>query len=293
MKKRILQFMMVLLITVLMFGCNQLNEDKVFRNEESELSYQVLSSMKLLETNNQIKLGEKNTNDVVEEKEQLDKYLLMMDDLLNTNGGFKTVELESDKTDYQKLLRTTIKNLEGTTLVYDLYFNEEIIKSSIEGDMFDDEVETKIKISGIAILNDTTFELSGYKEIEEDGNEKEYSTKYIISKDQFNYVIVSNEIETEYKEFEEEYSYEVYSNGKKVSKIEYEIEKENNRIQIKLREVEGKTRNTYTFNLVNRDEEKYIHIKIQSNGNVKHIKALGKLNSSTLEYEYVYKYMLN
>lgn len=297
MKKLLLPIILAIGILLGLVACkesNIKNSNEFFSDEIDNMSYQALSSIKLLESKTEIKNAKRaqnlsNTNDVeVTEKEVIDRYLEMMNELLDTNGGFSSKTLVSDKVEYQNLVEITTKNLQGELTTYSLYYNETSVKQEIDDD--DDEVEITKTIEGIAIVGGTEYKLVGKIEEESERDETENESYFKIIEDERNYVIVKEEVEQEFNEYEHEYKYEVITNGVKTNSVSFELEKENGKLKIKMKE-SSNTKTSYEFKIEEVDNVKYIKIKVLEGKTQKNIRVRVVYDITTSTYTYEYKYI--
>lgn len=275
--------------------------DEFFNNEANSLSYQALSSIKLLElddnTATKRRLPNKENTETnqetevidkeVTEKETIEKYLQMMEELLNENHGFTTETKTSDKDGYTNLVVIKTSDFYNEEIVYSLYYNEETVSKEID----EDEIETVKTIKGIAISGEKEFTLEGKITEEKEGNEVETKTVYKIIEDNNNYVIVSEEKEDENNETEHEYKYVVVKNGKKINEFKFEIEKEKNELSIKLTEVSADAKKSYKFNCEELNNTKFIKIEVKDGIETKKIKVRLVYDTANDTYTYDYKYV--
>ncbi len=308
MKKVLLTITMIIAIACVLVACgknkNNGREDR-FDNPVENISYQALSSIKMMEAKNEFntmkRLSQRNLSteeEAVIEKAVIDKYLAMMNELLDTNGGMSSKVLTSDKPEYTNLIEITTKNLQGEVMTYSLYYNE--IKTNVETDIDDDddddndkdEVETTKIIEGIAIAGEVEYRLEGKIEEEQETGETESEAYFKLIQDENNFVIVTEEFEQEENEYEHEYRYEITSNGVKVSSVTFELEQEKDELSIKLKE-KGSENKIYEFKVEEVKGIKYIKIKVIEGTSVKHIRVRVIYDAATNTYSYEYKYVEN
>ncbi len=310
MKKVLLTITMIIAVACVLIACTNkkdTNKNGVdrFDSPVENISYQALSSIKMMEAKNEFntmkRLSQRNLSteeEAVIEKAVIDKYLAMMNELLDTNGGMSSKVLTSDKPEYTNLIEITTKNLQGEVMTYSLYYNE--IKTNVETDIDDDddddndkdEVETSKIIQGIAIAGEVEYRLEGKIEEEQETGETESEAYFKLIQDENNYVIVTEEFEQEENEYEHEYRYEITSNGVKVSSVTFELEQEDNELSIKLKE-KSNERKVYEFKVEEVKGVKYIKIKVMEGNSVKHIRVRVIYDVATETYTYEYKYVEN
>ena len=237
MKKTLFTLILIftLLITVSCANSKKANENSnnFFDNETNIMSYQTLSSIKLLELDeNSIAKRRLSNNDEVTEKNDIEKYIQMMEELLNGNHGFIISSKTSDKENYANFIEIKTSDFYNEEIVYSLYYNEETHSEEID----EDKIEIVKIVKGIAISNGKEFTLEGKITEEKEDDEVETESVYKIIEDKDNYVIVSFEKEDEDNEIEHDYKYVVVKNGKKVNELKFEFEQEKEELSIKLTE---------------------------------------------------------
>lgn len=299
MKKVFLTLILTIGAVLIFTSCKKKQKIKTdrFDDQTINMSYQALSSIKMLETKEEYntvkRLSNRVANQEVVEKEVINKYLGLMQELLNDNGGFKTETKVSDKPEYSNLVEITTRNFQNQTVVYSLYYNEisSEIKTEIDEDDLTEEIEVEKRISGIAIVGEKEFILEGIVKEEKENDEVENESIFKIIEDENNYVIVQEETETEQNEYTHEYKYIIVSNGKKVNEVEFELEQENGELSIKLKEVSNNTKTSYKFKVKEEKGYKYIKVEVKEGNNVTNIKVRLVLNTETNTYTYEYKYI--
>lgn len=291
MKKLLLVVAMLVSLLVIGTGCIERVKTDEFDKVEGNISYQALSSIKLLEAKEHFNNIQKMSNEVseeVSEKEEIEKYLNLMEELLSTDGGMKTEIKTSDKAEYTNYIRITTKDLQGNETIYDLYYNEVLIDQEEDDD---DENEEEYKITGICISNDMTYRLEGKIEKEQEHDEVENESFFKIIQDEKNYIIVKEEFEQETNEYEHEFKYEIVIDGKKQQSLSFELEQENNKMSVKIKETVNGVSTSYKFKEHKENNNKYIKIQVKVGKIEKNIIVRAVLNTETNEYEYDYKYV--
>ncbi len=173
--------------------------------------------------------------------------LNMFDDIISGGGITQTVEKNEDVEglykDYPFVMTVTVGN---TGITAKMYYKEVNTVTETEIDDGEEETEVSTTLSGVMVFDGKEFEVSGKKEIETEGNEKEtsieFTTKSKTNRD--NYVKIKQSVEVENGAQEVEYEYEIYENGEKVREFKLEIEDEN-----------GKTEVTFKMEIENAPEE--------------------------------------
>lgn len=173
--------------------------------------------------------------------------LNMFDDILAGGGISQNVAENTDKDgefkDYPFVMTVTVGN---TGITAKMYYKEVNTVTETEIDDGEEETEVSTTLSGVMVFGDQKFDVTGKKEIETEGNEKETSIE-ITTKSKanpLNYVKIKQSVEVENGAQEVEYEYEIYENGEKVREFKLEIEDEN-----------GKTEVTFKMEIENAPEE--------------------------------------
>ncbi len=117
-------------------------------------------------------------------------------------------------------------------MIYDdkstiFYFNES--KLPDDNDWDEDEIEEEFRLDGLMLLQDnSTYEVIGSRELEQESDEQEYTLnlKIYFDENRMNYLEVKKEVEQESNEYEESYKYTRYENRREVSEIELSFEEE-------------------------------------------------------------------
>ena len=173
--------------------------------------------------------------------------LNMFDDIISGGGITQTVEKNEDVEglykDYPFVMTVTVGN---TGITAKMYYKEVNTVTKTEIDDGEEETEVSTTLSGVMVFDDKEFEVSGKKEIETEGNEKETSIEFTTKSkaNPLNYVKIKQSVEVENGAQEVEYEYEIYENGEKVREFKLEIEDEN-----------GKTEVTFKMEIENAPEE--------------------------------------
>lgn len=173
--------------------------------------------------------------------------LKMFDDIISGGGITQTVEKNEDVEglykDYPFVMTVTVGN---TGITAKMYYKEVNTVTETEIDDGEEETEVSTTLSGVMVFDDKEFEVSGKKEIETEGNEKETSIEFTTKSkaNPLNYVKIKQSVEVENGAQEVEYEYEIYENGEKVREFKLEIEDEN-----------GKTEVTFKMEIENVPEE--------------------------------------
>lgn len=153
--------------------------------------------------------------------------LNMFDDIISGGGITQTVEKNEDVEglykDYPFVMTVTVGN---TGITAKMYYKEVNTVTETEIDDGVEETEVSTTLSGVMVFDDKEFEVSGKKEIETEGNEKETSIEFTTKSkaNPLNYVKIKQSVEVENGAQEVEYEYEIYENGKTEVSFKMEIE---------------------------------------------------------------------
>lgn len=173
--------------------------------------------------------------------------LNMFDDILAGGGISQNVAENTDKDgefkDYPFVMTVTVGN---TGITAKMYYKEVNTVTETEIDDGEEETEVSTTLSGVMVFGDQKFDVTGKKEIETEGNEKETSIEFTTRSqtNRDNYVKIKQSVEVENGAQEVEYEYEIYENGEKAREFKLEVEDEN-----------GKTEVTFKMEIENVPEE--------------------------------------
>lgn len=197
--------------------------------------------------------------------------LNMFDDILAGGGISQNVAENTDKDgefkEYPFVMTVTVGN---TGITAKMYYKEVNTVTETEIDDGEEETEVSTTLSGVMVFGDQKFDVTGKKEIETEGNEKETSIEFTTKSktNPLNYVKIKQSVEVENGAQEVEYEYEIYENGEKVREFKLEIEDEN-----------GKTEVTFKMEIENAPEEteyKIIKGDVDGKFNIKYEKGKEK-----------------
>lgn len=161
--------------------------------------------------------------------------LNMFDDILAGGGISQNVAENTDKDgefkDYPFVMTVTVGN---TGITAKMYYKEVNTVTETEIDDGVEETEVSTTLSGVMVFDGKEFEVSGKKEIETEGNEKETSIEFTTKSkaNPLNYVKIKQSVEVENGAQEVEYEYEIYENGEKAREFKLEIEDENGKTEV-------------------------------------------------------------
>lgn len=161
--------------------------------------------------------------------------LNMFDDILAGGGITQTVEKNEDVEglykDYPFVMTVTVGN---TGITAKMYYKEVNTVTKTEIDDGEEETEVSTTLSGVMVFDDKVFDVTGKKEIETEGNEKETSIEFTTKSkaNPLNYVKIKQSVEVENGAQEVEYEYEIYENGEKAREFKLEVEDENGKTEV-------------------------------------------------------------
>ena len=161
--------------------------------------------------------------------------LNMFDDIISGGGITQTVEKNEDVEglykDYPFVMTVTVGN---TGITAKMYYKEVNTVTETEIDDGEEETEVSTTLSGVMVFGDQKFDVTGKKEIETEGNEKETSIEFTTKSkaNPLNYVKIKQSVEVENGAQEVEYEYEIYENGEKAREFKLEIEDENGKTEV-------------------------------------------------------------
>lgn len=161
--------------------------------------------------------------------------LNMFDDILAGGGISQNVAENTDKDgefkDYPFVMTVTVGN---TGITAKMYYKEVNTVTETEIDDGEEETEVSTTLSGVMVFGDQKFDVTGKKEIETEGNEKETSIEFTTysNTNPRNFVKIKQSVEVENGAQEVEYEYEIYENGEKAREFKLEVEDENGKTEV-------------------------------------------------------------
>lgn len=166
----------------------------------------------------------------------VNNFLGMFEEMLLNNGINQTSSAVAEDDEYfgtyNILLTMNMPTIGGGTETFKMYYNETETETEREIEADEEEIEVSTKLVGIMIIGNVSFDVTGERKVETEGNETEtsieFTTKSKTNPD--NYVKVSQEIENN----EIEYEYSIYENGRLVSKTQVEFENEDGEQELSL-----------------------------------------------------------
>lgn len=192
--------------------------------------------------------------------------LNMFDDVISGGGITQTVEKNEDVEglykDYPFVMTVTVGN---TGITAKMYYKEVNTVTETEIDDGEEETEVSTTLSGVMVFDGKEFEVSGKKEIETEGNEKETSIEFTTKSkaNPLNYVKIKQSVEVENAAQEVEYEYEIYENGEKAREFKLEIEDENGKTEVSFKmEIENAPEET-EYKIIKGDVDGKFKIKYE------------------------------
>lgn len=197
--------------------------------------------------------------------------LNMFDDILAGGGISQNVAENTDKDgefkDYPFVMTVTVGN---TGITAKMYYKEVNTVTETEIDDGEEETEVSTTLSGVMVFGDQKFDVTGKKEIETEGDEKETSIEFTTKSktNPLNYVKIKQSVEVENGAQEVEYEYEIYENGEKAREFKLEIEDENGKTEVSFKmEIENVPEET-EYKIIKGDVDGKFKIKYEK-GKVK------------------------
>lgn len=192
--------------------------------------------------------------------------LNMFDDVISGGGITQTVEKNEDVEglykDYPFVMTVTVGN---TGITAKMYYKEVNTVTETEIDDGVEETEVSTTLSGVMVFDGKEFDVTGKKEIETEGNEKETSIEFTTKSkaNPLNYVKIKQSVEVENGAQEVEYEYEIYENGEKAREFKLEIEDENGKTEVSFKmEIENAPEET-EYKIIKGDVDGKFKIKYE------------------------------
>lgn len=192
--------------------------------------------------------------------------LNMFDDILAGGGISQNVAENTDKDgefkDYPFVMTVTVGN---TGITAKMYYKEVNTVTETEIDDGEEETEVSTTLSGVMVFGDQKFDVTGKKEIETEGNEKETSIEFTTRSqtNRDNYVKIKQSVEVENGAQEVEYEYEIYENGEKAREFKLEVEDENGKTEVSFKmEIENAPEET-EYKIIKGDVDGKFKIKYE------------------------------
>lgn len=255
-----------MLATALAFtGCGEPQSTTMSVNDIYAMS--MVTGVNFLTENQPSSANQFSVNLTSESKQTILTYVDMFDNVLN-NGGIHPVitDVTSEEQNFQDYSKKMSITLGQDT--YTMYYNETVKGTEVEYDDNETETETESVLQGIVVLENSTFNVIGGRELEteeENGvTETETKVKLIISEEElkiptndefddikFNAINSYVKIEQEIENNEIGYKYTTKLNGEEKSTsigfenqrgketLEIEIKENNNEIEYEIKKIEN------------------------------------------------------
>lgn len=192
--------------------------------------------------------------------------LNMFDDILAGGGISQNVAENTDKDgefkDYPFVMTVTVGN---TGITAKMYYKEVNTVTETEIDDGVEETEVSTTLSGVMVFDGKEFDVTGKKEIETEGDEKETSIEFTTKSkaNPLNYVKIKQSVEVENGAQEVEYEYEIYENDEKAREFKLEVENENGKTEVSFKmEIENVPEET-EYKIIKGDEDGKFKIKYE------------------------------
>ena len=218
--------------------------------------------------------------------EEVTKYINMFEGMIGSNA-LNTVTEENivyNEVEYAIKSTVTVPNLDGTSTVYVMYYNETELAAEKDDDD-EEEQEVESKLEGILVLGSLEYAIEGEKELEEG----EMEVHFTASAADGTRIDVKQEIEEEEQSFE----YKLFdAEGKLLqeSKVELEQEKDETEIELELKDAEGNPQK-YSFEKETEDGETEIKVKYtDETGKLNVCKVKVVTDETTGESKYVFQF---
>lgn len=197
--------------------------------------------------------------------------LNMFDDVISGGGITQTVEKNEDVEglykDYPFVMTVTVGS---TGITAKMYYKEVNTVTETEIDDGVEETEVSTTLRGVMVFDGKEFDVTGKKEIETEGDEKETSIEFTTKSkaNPLNYVKIKQSVEVENGAQEIEYEYKIYENGEKAREFKLEIEDENGKTEVSFKmEIENAPEET-EYKIIKGDVDGKFKIKYEK-GKVK------------------------
>ncbi len=200
--------------------------------------------------------GSAGGNLTEEETAVVDRYLQIVDKMLNSSG-IVIDEGESELEGYAKKVEISSTDLYGNTQSFVIHYNEQEISRELN----DGKEEVEWRLEGIMIAGEREYAVIGERETEADEAELEF-TAYL---DRDNYV----EIEKSGENGEEEFGYKIVVDGKVTEEFELSIEQEYGKTEVEIESVSGGNILVIDYEMKERASGKtVVECKVYENGEV-------------------------
>lgn len=204
--------------------------------------------------------GEGLTGNVTEEQiELVNQYMALVEGLLSDSLITSSVT-DSDIEGYQYKNVVTIKDFDGQSASYTLYYNMIEIADFDDDDDDDDdrferrkdnEQEQNFRIEGVMIVDEIEYTVSGYEKQESEQDESETESMFRVDLGNDDYIVLMKESESETEhgatENEDKFVYSFYKQGKLTERTEVELEQEGNETELEVSVIKDGVKNVLKF----------------------------------------------
>ena len=200
--------------------------------------------------------GSAGGNLTEEETAVVDRYLQIVDKMLNSSG-IVINEGESELEGYAKKVEISSTDLYGNTQSFVIHYNEQEVSRELD----DGKEEVEWRLEGIMIAGEREYAVIGERETEADEAGLEF-TAYL---DRDHYV----EIEKSSENGEEEFGYKIVVDGKVTEEFELSIEQEYGKTEVEIESVSGGNILVIDYEMKERASGKtVVECKVYENGEV-------------------------
>ncbi len=248
-----------------------------FKSTKELYAFSIVSGMELAlnnEQNAQLNQSQTEFNEIVN---SVHSYLPTFESFLGNDKLVIPTETTSDNASYSKMLSVNYNDTFGNNHIYKIYYNEYIPSQNNRPFDDDDDDEIETVLNGEVVYNDTTYTMSGKKEVEQG----EFEIYFEIN-------ISANEkiiIEQEQENNEQEFTYSLYNENKLIysnsfefkmenGMIEFETEYEtqNQQLELEIKQIEKNNPNLFNIEYENNNQKIRIKVeKIEENNTVKYV----------------------
>ena len=199
---------------------------------------------------------------------ELDRYMGLVDGFLNGSGYSFRVEA-SDRAEYEEKMTVSYSGLQGKSQ-YEMHYNKTLIPDDDwddDDDRWDDdwdETEEEYAIGGILIVDGTEYPMRGVRSIEEERDEYESETQFVVTLAEGMTMWVEQSESSEGREYELEYSYSIRENGRIVERSSFSFEEEGNETELEMIRVSGSEREVFRFEEESCRGKDYILVRVGS-----------------------------
>ena len=200
----------------------------------------------------------------------------------------KTTKNESATDEFADYTFVMEISLPGLNETFKMYYNEIETKTERKIEDEKEEVEVSTTLEGVMAVGESRFDMTGKREFEQEGNDKESSIEFVTKsrENSDNYVVIEQSVEVEDGETELEYEYNIYKNGLKVLDLETEIEFENNKVELefKLKDKTTGTLEKTTYKITKGNADNLFTVSYTINGVTDTFEA----QKTTTGYTFIY-----